>query len=556
MKLPQFMVRWIRRSLENPNVSLQDPSVWNEIFGGGTAVSGVTVNRETALTYAAVWRAVNLISDYVATLPLDVFERGEESPIKVKQHPAFRLLSRRPNDSMTPSVLRQTMQSHVLLHGNAYAYIQRSPIGVPMELWPLSPESTTALRANGELWYLTTVNGQQRKIPRGDVLHIKGLSFDGLVGYSVLDRARESLGLGIGASRYAARFFGNNSEPRVIIELPPGQKMTEQAQKEFLRQWDAMHQGLENAHRTAILTGGATVKGFSISAKDAQLLEMRQFEIREVANWFGLPPHKLGDTTRTAYASLEQENKAFLADCLNPWLIKWEEECFAKLLTVKEQEADSHYFEFNRDALEQADTKSQTEAMAVELNNGMLTLDEVRKIKNRPAVPDGLGAKYRMPVNIGILGETPPTNQPPQPQEPDAKDQAARRAVVVDACRRAIKRLSTHARRAAEHPSKFLAWLDGFRSEHEAVLIEMLSPSVGLNTNDAAAVAQETGRVARELFDSLHDDLLLVSGEATAKELTKQVAIRMDAHETYGPAALADIIQNHSTLQKKELTHA
>lgn len=554
MKLPQFFIRWLRRSLENPNVSLQDPEAWNDIFGGGKAASGITINRETALTYAAVWRAVNLISDYIATLPLDIFERGDDSPVKATKHPAFQLLARRPNDSMTPSVMRQTMQAHVLLNGNAYAFIERNTIGQAKALWPLSPEVTFALRVNSVLWYTTTIDKEQRKIPAADILHIKGLSFDGLTGYSVLDKARDSMGLGLGAAQYASRFFGNNSEPRVIVELPPGQKMTPEAQKEFLRQWEAMHGGLDNSHKTAILTGGATVKGFSLSAKDSQLIESRQFEIREVANWFGLPPHKLGDTTRTAYASLEQENKAFLQDCLNPWLIKWEEECFAKLLTQRERDSDKYYFEFNRNALEQASVVEQTEAIVMEVNNGLLTLDEARKIKNRPAAPDGLGAKHRMPVNIGIMGEMPtePAAPLPLPDEPDnERNRAARRVVVFDACRRAVKRLAIHAIRAAEHPSKFLAWLDGFRSEHEAVVADMLRPVVGLVNPQSAPgeIVEEARRVTAELFASIHADLLRTSGQCGAKALLATVAARMTAHETYGPAALSDVIWNHDTMR-------
>lgn len=419
-----------RRSIENPSTPLSDPDAWLLDLAGGMADSGVRVNRQTILTYAAVFRALRLISGVIGKVPLDVLKYlptgGKE---RAKDHPAHRLLRRKPCAEMTAFVFRQTLQAHVLTHGNGYAYIFRDGKGRPTELWPLLPSETYPLRVNRHLWYVTSIHlgedkVEQRKIDSSNVLHIKGLGYDGLVGYSVIDIARTSLGLGMAAAKYGSKFFANNAEPRVVIEHPGDWK--KQSQEEFIRQWNAMHAGLDNSHKTAILTQGAKLNPFSLKAADAQLLETRKHEIREVANWFDLPPHKLGDDSRTAYNSLEMEEQSCLNDCYDPWMVCWEEECMDKLLTEEEKESEQFIVEFNRRALIRADAKTESQVLIGETNAGLITLDEARAIRNMPALPDGVGAKHRMPANLVLMSADPEwepttkdTKEGEEPAEPN-----------------------------------------------------------------------------------------------------------------------------------------
>lgn len=407
-----------RASLENPSTPLSDPDDWlYDALGAGESSSGIRVSREKALTYSAVWRAVTLISSTVAKLPLYVYRRAGKAKEPATAHPAYRLVRFNPNAEMNAFAFWQTLMGHVLLDGNAYAYIFRSGDAAPVELIPLAPDSTYPVRENGALMYVVKTGTEWRRLLPENVLHIKGLGYDGLCGYSVIAKARDSFGLGIGARRYQEVYLKNNARPSAIIQVP--KLMKPESQRELLRQWNELHQGLDNAHRTAILTEGATLNPFSINARDSQLIETRAFEIREIANWFGLPPHKLGDSSRTAYNSLEQENQSFLDDTLDPWLVAIEQECRDKLLAEREKDSDSHLFEFLRQALVRADIGARFSAYHIAINDGIYSRDEVRSMENANAIPDGLGADFYSQLNMAPLSkqseETP--EDPPDAQQ-------------------------------------------------------------------------------------------------------------------------------------------
>jgi len=329
-----------------------------EITGlSGQTRAGITVNRDVALTYAAVWRAVNLISRDVAKLPLHVLKRVDPSgKERDTAHPAYALLRRKPNPYFGAFIFRQVLQAHVLLHGNGYAWIERDGDATPLGLYVLNPETTYPVRANGVLYYVTSLSdGTLLKMIASDVLHVRGLGFDGLIGYSVIQYAAQTIGMGIAARDHAAGFYGKGARPGVVLEYP--MFLDEAAKVNIARSWNDMYAGSANAHKTAILEGGLKLSPFSVNAKDSQFIETRAFEIREVANWFGLPPHKLGDTTRTSYNSLEQEQQSYLDESLDGCLIPWEEEAGDKLLTEQQKNEDSHLIEFERGALLRVDYK-------------------------------------------------------------------------------------------------------------------------------------------------------------------------------------------------------
>jgi HK97 family phage portal protein len=214
-----------RRSLENPNVPLNvaDPDDFTlEAFGAGRSQSGVRVNRKRALGYPAVWRAVSLISGDVAKLPLAVYTQHGRNREPAKDHPAYRLLLRKPNDAMTAFVFKQTLLAHVLLNGNGYAYIDRDGASRPMAMLSLIPECVDPVRRDGRLWYLyrTPDTGELRKLPAEDVLHLRGLGYDGLKGYPVLHVHADSIGAALAARDFSARYFRNNARPGGAIKHP------------------------------------------------------------------------------------------------------------------------------------------------------------------------------------------------------------------------------------------------------------------------------------------------------------------------------------------------
>lgn len=570
-----------KRSLENPNVSLMDPGAADDLgITGGTSSAGVHVNRESALKYDAVWRAVNLIASSVAKIPLKTFKRSEKHWECDTSHPAYQMLRRGPVPGMTSRVFRMTLTAHAVLHGAGYAFIYRDKTGKPLELWPLSPDSVLPVRIheNGmrpQLKYIVTIGTERRIVNPYDMLCIMGLSYDGWVPYSVFDKARDSIGLGLGASKYTGKFFSNSAEPRVIIEVPAGGQWRTEAQQEFLRQWNSMHQGLDNSHRTAILTGGATAKPLSISATDAQLLETRKFTILEIANWFGVPPHKLGDSSKTAYNSLEQENQSFLDDGLETWLLAWEEECEAKLLTEDEKEQETVKVEFQRRTLIRPPFAQRLQAYGYAINARVMSPNECRAEEGLP--PYEGGDEFLVPANIGKPGGNPtlsdegnggkgsgdgmePANpasdmpEEPETEEPQANSQAilaAHRQLLVDSFRRAAKRLCTHARKAAGKPDSFMDWLDSFQHDHRSVIVDMLSPAIEA-VRCVAGGSEDSHTTVDGLLSRMTDAFLEISGTSKPAELSQRVAEYCDEIERTSPETAADgYITRISTLTPK-----
>lgn len=402
MGVLQTIASWFgaSRSLENPRRPL-DP--WSQSLGdsldGSLATSGVRVNRDKALTSSGFWRGVNLISGTVAKLPMGVYRKVYPGAELDPRHPAHRLLRRTPNEATTAFVFKRLLQGHLLCHGNAYAYIVRSAGGQPLELLPLDPTRTYPVREERRLWYVHELGtGERRKLDPADMLHLKGLSFDGLEGYSVLSKAREALGLDIGMRGYASTFFRNAARPNVALKHPA--RLSAEARKNLRESWERMHAGIENAHRVAILEEGMEAQELSVNARDAQLLEARQFSLIEVANILGIPPHKLGAAVNVSYKSLEQENQAYLDDAIDPWLVMWEEECESKLLGLYQRERETHAVSFDRFPLVRADLQQRGAYYVQAISNGWMSPDDVRARESLNPLPGGLGGVYYRPANL------------------------------------------------------------------------------------------------------------------------------------------------------------
>lgn len=476
------------RTLENPATPLSAPDDWLiEALGGGTSSSGIKINREVATTYAAVWRGLNLISGDVGKMPLHLYERREAGKVRAVDHPAYVLVKRQPNPQQTAFEFVRLLQVRALLVGSGYAYVVRKGTGAPRELWPLDPELVTPLRANGKLWYTyQPPNGEARRLRSKDVIHIRGFGYDELQPYSFLDKATETLGYGLAMRKYGSVFFKGSARPPMILEYPG--ILDETRLQELRDAWNRMHQGLDMAHRTAVLQRGIKAVPLPINARHAQLIESRQFEIREIANWFNLPPHKLGDPTRTSFKSLEQENQSYLDQTLDPWLTMWEQELSDKLLTEAQKTRDSHFFEFNRDAVVNIDIQTRIATLVEQVNNGLLSLDEARAIQNRPPLPNGLGASFRIPLNLGVIGEEPKEPAEP-PKDVDSNGDRSmitvRKDCVVHSIAAVLERMNTRialaAARAAKHPDRFVQWIDGqLEQDHRHVVEENLQPAVAL----------------------------------------------------------------------------
>ncbi len=498
-----------QRSIENPSVplSLDD---YGSIIGHKSS-SGVNVSRETALTYSAIWRGVNLISRDMGKLNVSIEKRAEGGWIHDTQHAGYNLLRHKPNDAMTAMVFRQTLQGHALMEGNGYAHIWRNKGGEPEELMVLNPFQVTPFRVGGRLWYLYRfTDGGEAKIKAEDIIHIKGFSFDGLMGYNLIYKAREDIGGAMARKTYGSIFFRNNARPSIVIQTP--KRLSPEAAANLRASWERIHSGLENAHRTAILEEGMEAKEIGINASDAQLIEQEEFDLVDVANWLNLPVHKVGGKGRTAYASLEQENQAYLDEGLDPWLVTHEEEYRDKLLTEEEKRKDSHRVRFNRKQLVRANLGARGAFYVQMMQNGVMSPDEVREEEGHNPQPNDAGKIYYRPLNLGIVGKDGKVQVPAQPGgegvpptpataeektpivpaeraevkviEPRAIERevippsvyAAVQGMLGDVVRRMAKRIGTQAERAASDSRKFCAWLDDMDGENRHTVTEACEP--------------------------------------------------------------------------------
>lgn len=364
-------------------------------FFGGTS-SGKPVNEQTAMQMTAVYSCVRILSETVAGLPLHIYQYNNSGgKEKIPLHPLYKLLHDEPNPEMTSFAFRETLMSHLLLWGNAYAQIIRNARGEVLALYPLMPNKMTVDRdKNGRLFYLYTKSSEdaptlskesQVYLDPSDVLHIPGLGFDGLVGYSPIAMAKNAVGLAIATEEYGAKFFANGAAPGGVLEHP-GTIKDPQKVKES---WNAAYQGSTNAHRVAVLEEGMTYQAIGISPEQAQFLETRKFQINEIARIFRIPPHMLADLEKSSFSNIEQQSLEFVKYTLDPWVVRWEQAMCRALLS--ESEKPTVFIKFNVDGLLRGDYASRMSGYATARQNGWMSANDIRELENLDRIPVELG---------------------------------------------------------------------------------------------------------------------------------------------------------------------
>jgi len=389
--------------------SFRDPAL-SSFFGGSESEAGVIVTEDTALQSSAVWAATRVISEGVASLPLVLYRRSGEGRVRASDHPLYNLLKNRPNRYLSSFTFREVLTANALLWGAGYAEIERDLTGRAVALWLLRPDwMSCGQRPDGAPYYIyqhPTLGEQE--LEADQVFYFGGLGGDGIQAYSMIRMARESLGLAMAAERFGAKLFGSGAKPSGVLTTPS--HLSDDAVARLRRDFTAMHSGLSNAHRVAILENGLQWQSIGIPPEDAQFLQTRSFQISEVARWFNIPTSKLRDSGGKTYATLEQENLAFLTETLNPWLIRFEQEVWAKLLLPQEQ--DQYYAEHLVDSVLRADIEQRYKAYAIGRNWGFLSVNDVRAKENMPPVPNG--DVYLQPLNMQ------PLQAPSGPSAPSA----------------------------------------------------------------------------------------------------------------------------------------
>jgi HK97 family phage portal protein len=473
------------------------------------------------LGYPPLWRAINLISDHVACLPFDVYKRkGKGDREWAEGHPGNVLMRGDASEFIHGETVRKTLTSHAALYGNGFATIDRDSRRKPIGLYILDPLKTGLRSVNEDYWYFTWVDGEEIKIHASDMLHIKGLSSDGMAGISVISLMRDALGVGMAAQQYGGRFFGQGSNAGGILMVPGA--FSEEKIRNTIAAWEKMTQGLQQSHKVALLQDGVKFQQLTVTNDQAQFLQTRAFEVRStVANIFGIPPHKLGDDTRTSHNSLEAENQSFLDDCLNPWLKEWERECRRKLLTDRERKNDTHFFEFNREALVQMAFRDKVEGIYRQIEMGLITRNEGRRILNMPDIGEE-GEKRFHPANWVVDGEEKPVETgakmpAKQPQSDDKNDgseasDSVLRSMIASSVTKSLQIEKTCVVRAAKMQSDFCGSLD-----------EIYSTWTGSLTNNLGWKTPEAMTAIQAHCEQSKKQLLETAGVSTTATLENNV---------------------------------
>lgn len=498
--------------------TLAHPEEWFfEALTWGRSDSGETVNPTTALTHGPVWGAVSRLSGDVGQLPIHVYRKSGRNRERDDQHPVDRLLTQEPNPYQTPAIWKEMMMAWSLLWGNACCYIVRDNAGRPAYFIPLLPDRTRPQIIEGEWWIETDFgDGKRVPLPYEDVFHIRGLATDGFWGLSAVQVAKNVIGGGLAAMKHKNRTFKNSARPAVAL-THPGNKPTPEVQKEYREQIEKMHSGSENAGRWLILYGGASASPMSMSNVDAQLLELLQLDVEQVALIFDVPPYKLGAMKNSAVrANIEQQNADYLTTSLSRHLNKFKEEGERKLFNYGERRLRRVYLKWVVEAFLRGDLAARGAYYAQAKTGEWMTTNEIRELEDMNPIAGGDVLKNPA-INPATTKpeEKPQRREEPKPNE-DAK-QTARSLIEgqvaamleVEAC--AVERGIPAARNATK-------WAENYYERYNDIASNFLTvpckaaAALGCNSADWRAIVALHAREALNRF-------LAMAGIATKSSL-------------------------------------
>jgi HK97 family phage portal protein len=406
------LISKIFKSRDKPTNSL------SHYFFGGSSSSGKMVTERSSMQITAVYSCVRILAEAVAGLPFHLYRYNDSGgKEKALDHPLYFLLHDEPNPEMTAFAFRETLMGHLLLWGNAYAQIVRNGKGQVLGLYPLMPNKMRVDRdQNGRIYYVYTRTQEDSKLGETgqvyldakDVLHIPGLGFDGIMGYSPIAMAKNAVGMAIACEEYGAKFFANGASPGGVLEHPGIVKDPERVRES----WNSVYQGSGNSHKIAVLEEGMKYTPIGISPEQAQFLETRKFQINEIARIFRVPPHMVGDLEKSSFSNIEQQSLEFVKYTLDPWVIRWEQSINRQLLLS--QEKGVYFSKFNVDGLLRGDYQSRMSGYATGVQNGFMSPNDVRELENMDLIPEELGGNRYLcngnMIDIASAGNWAQTN--------------------------------------------------------------------------------------------------------------------------------------------------
>lgn len=534
------------------NTTLANPAQWFvEYLTGRESDAGPRINNNTALTYSTIWNAVTMIAGDISCVPCNFYRKTDEGREEYDTHPSYWLLNGQADrDQMTGRLLRETMQAHALLFGNGYAVIEWNGRREPARLILRLPNKMEAKRDNPRSpvhYEYTDDDGKTIKYDANEVLHLRGLGWDGIKGYSVLTMARNSFGLGLAQEKHGSGHFKNGARPGIVVAM---KHMPDQTKVDkFTADWEKRHTGAENAGRVAVL-GGEDLKitPIPISNEDSQWIESREFQREEIAAWFRVPLSRLGSDKHTSYNSLEVQERVYYNMTLRYWFNIWEDEIYAKLVAMRDWKMRRVLVEHNVSKLFEADTATKTETLSRQIESKMRTPNEARKEINLPPHPDG--DRLENPnTSSGADGEMDDDEPAPDPTEETGDDTDAQnfRASIHKFISRHFVGINSRERRTvianAKKQTNFVEWLELFYNEKWPFeLARGMEPVCDL-ISETTTCAVAPSEAAAELARQSKEQILQISGYSMdGAQLVENVTEFMDNWPEKRAKTMADLL--------------
>jgi HK97 family phage portal protein len=559
------MVNWVRKLLrwhgdsnaENP----ANPATWNNIYNAlaesTPTTSGEAVGPHTALTYSPVWAAVDIITSDVSRLPWKPYRDTNDGRELLREHPVYTLTCRMVDEYTPTQQWMICILAQALLYGNGYAVIRRGrAVGgrrFAAGLEHVNSDQVEVIRRNGTPVYRVkwnvTENGRAdtEEIQAANMFHLRGLSLEAHEGLSLIGYARNTIGRQLAAEHYGDDFFKNGAIPDGFFSHP-GQ-LTQLAQERFLLQMERRHMGAGRRHRLGFLEEDMKWVATGITPRDAMLLDQLKWGIPDVARFFSIPAHKLGDPSRQGWNTTEQENISYYNSTLGKWTSRFVSES-QKLFDGQEQR--DHYTAFDLDDLIKADMQGRYMGYGLGIQWGFLTRNDVRRKENLPPLP-GLDEPLT-PVNMTTNTDgAPPAAALPAPAadddvDDDADDELRQRVhqaqvdLVYDQILSAVRVIFQNANRAASEPRRFLAWLNGIEAEEGRRLTTIFRPVAGLLGAIHASPADTVLQAITAQFVGTCRDRILVGSEVPAEDLKASIEATQELVSSWGRQAASDWI--------------
>lgn len=465
---------WLTRLLTpRADASVNDESAWSTWSSVvGVASSGVLVDAPRALMASPVWACVRLIAESVATMPIIMYRRmADGGKERATDHPLYGLLHDSPNELQTAFGWKRAMMVHALLFGGGYSRIRPGVRGLVDSLEMIYPDNIRVemLSGNGIRYQVRGDDGVERPVNAEDIFHLPGLSLDGISGLSLVEYARESIGLSLAAQGYSSRFYSQNARPGGILKHPG--KLTPEAAKRLAESWQAGHASLQNAQKVAVLDQGVEWQQIGMTNEDAQLIAQLDWSTSDIARFFNVPLHMIQQMTKsTSWGSgIEEMGIEFVVFTLLPWLKNWEQ-LIAKRLILYPQ---VYFAEFLMDSLLRGKQQDRYAAYATGRQWGWLSVNDVRRLENMNPVSDGNA--YLQPMNMQELGTEPALPQPTRaPSVPQGHYQLLLHEAALRVIRKEIAAMGKTAKRLAGDADAWRVAVTEFYGEHAGYVAETL----------------------------------------------------------------------------------